>query len=154
MDLKSANQKQVYHYALKLLSQREHSYLELTQKLNKKFKDNQDLNIQIANEVKNNNLQSEQRYCEMIIFAKVRQGYGSKHIKHIFEQFEIDEGFYQQQLKQVDWTEQAIKVLQKRGALQFDNLKVQQKQYRFLLNRGFDWDQINAAWNQLREDTQ
>ncbi|KTD78370.1 recombination regulator RecX [Legionella waltersii] len=134
--------------ALRLLARREHSVSELLIKLEQKghVKDE----IQNAlDHCRNHGLQSDTRFAEVCCRARVRQGYGPLRIKQELKSKGIDEDVIDSvlQLEEGNWGQYAYEAWQKKykrfGNQSFEDM---QKQQRFLLYRGFDWDIITQMF--------
>ena len=69
----------IYNKALDILSRREHSSKELTQKLIKKF-DNETLILEVTHKLIANNLLNDARFAEMYTLARKKKGFGPKKI--------------------------------------------------------------------------
>jgi len=133
--------------ALRLLTRREHGAKEVCEKLKKKgFKPEE---IQDALEsCQRLNLQSDQRFVELYIRYRIRQGYGPLKISQELKQKGVDSELIHQEIKQEgpNWLSYALNVWEKKCKGQI-NLSFQeiQKQQRFLLYRGFDMDIISQV---------
>ena len=145
----SIEQKVILNRALQLLSLREHSFQELIVKLNTKFAQQPQIVIAVVEQLRQKNLQSDQRYCELLIRSKVRQGNGRKKISYLLQQQGISEQVFQAALDFIDWQQKALELLVKRDIKIFD-IKQQQKQFRYLQNKGFQFDEIQQAWHNLK----
>ena len=149
MQLKTQNSKlKTHNKAIQLLSQREHSYYELITKLQNKYPDiANDLITAVVTELKTKNYQSDQRYSEMLIKAKVAQGNGRIKIEYLLSQQRVDSSHYAEALSAIDWVAQAVIQLQKRTK-STDN-KQKTKQFRYLQSKGFNLTEITKAWEEL-----
>lgn len=72
---------EVYNKALDILSRREHSQKELSDKLLKKFS-NQDLIEQSIQKLEDNCLVNDERFSEHYVAARKRKGFGPKKISY------------------------------------------------------------------------
>ncbi len=134
--------------AMDLLARREHSFHELTQKLSSKFPD---LDVIPALSIlREENLQSDQRYLEAYIRFRKNKGFGPLKIEAEL----YPKGLGSEEIRQAlyseenDWTELCIKACQKRfPKLDKNNLKEKAKSERFLLQRGFSHELIRGAIN-------
>ena len=133
--------------AMDLLARREHSFLELTQKLSPKFSD-EDVKPVIAR-LRDENLQSDQRYLEAYIRFRLKKGFGSLKIEAELYSKGMDSEHVRAYLynDENDWVDLCRQALHKKfPVLDVTNLKVNMKErakcQRFLIQRGFTSDTI------------
>jgi len=135
-------QSKCYALALKMLMRREHSQLELSNKLQLKGFDDADIkhSIDLLIEQK---YQSDERFSEAFILMRYNQGKGPVKIS-----FELKKrGIESFDLSNFDWFELAKEVREKKFGQNFPlDFKTQAKQKRFLNSRGFNFDQINKTF--------
>ena len=133
--------------ALNSLTRREHSVLELKQKLERKGFSEQEI-VEAINECQRLGYQSDDRFAEHLSRARIVQGYGPVRIKQEL----TSKGIHEEQIDQVlqqeadeSWLVRALQVANKKSqpfkvnhsiakSLSWDE---QQKLKRFLLYRGF-----------------
>ena len=131
-----------YSAGLKMLMRREHSRLELFQKLQTKGFDVGVVNNSISRLVEQN-YQSDDRFSEEFIQMRFNQGKGPVKIASELKMRGIDTF----DLSIFDWFKLAKEIRQKKygdaSALDYKELA---KQKRFLQSRGFNLDQINQAF--------
>ncbi len=135
-------QNKCYSAALKMLIRREHSQLELSNKLQLKGFDDVDIkhSIDLLIEQK---YQSDERFSEAFILMRYNQGKGPVIIASELSRRGI-ESF---DLSIIDWFELVKEVRKKKfGQNLPSDYKTQAKQKRFLKSRGFSFDQINKAF--------
>ena len=135
-------QSKCYALALKMLMRREHSQLELSNKLQLKGFNDVDIkhSIDLLIEQK---YQSDERFSEAFIIMRYNQGKGPVIISSELKKRGI-ESF---DLSIIDWFELAKEVRQKKFGQDLPlDYKTQSKQKRFLQSRGFGFDQINKAF--------
>ena len=135
-------QNKCYAVALNMLIRREHSQLELSNKLQLKGFDNTDIkhSIHLLIEQK---YQSDERFSEAFILMRYNQGKGPVIISSELKKRGI-ESF---DLSIFDWFELAKEVREKKFGQNLSlDYKTQAKQKRFLKSRGFGFDQINKAF--------
>ncbi|MCW8385262.1 recombination regulator RecX [Fluoribacter dumoffii] len=138
--------------AMRLLSRREHSALELCDKLQKKGYSATEVK-KALDECQRLDLQSDRRFVEMYCHSRIRQGYGPLKISQELSSKGIDRELIQQFLQQEEdnWLTYALDVWHKKSKgelnLSFDEL---QKQQRFLLYRGFGMDTIAQVKKELK----
>ncbi len=132
-----------------LLARREHSKLELYQKMRVKGFDKEMIQFNV-DEFAQSDWQSNQRYCEMILRSRVIKKHGPVKIKMELRQkgvsdIDIERCFDRSENEQIDWVMLCQSAWKKkyRGIAQSQNEKAQQ--YRFLQQRGFTVDQIKSA---------
>lgn len=137
--------------AVRLLSRREHSALELYDKL--KQKGYSSIEAQEALDTcQRMNLQSDGRFVDVYGHSRIRQGYGPLRISQELSNKGIDKELIHQflQQEQENWLSYALNVWQKKSkgqlSLPVDEL---QKQQRFLLYRGFSLDIISQVKKEL-----
>lgn len=129
-----------FHSAIHLLSRREHGAKELQQKLGRKGY-NQAEAQEALDKCQELGLQSDAKFIEHFIRARIQQGYGPLKIAYELKNKGLAEEKIQQGLQeeQDNWVAYAMAVWQKKSkgqvAASFDEL---QKYQRFLLYRGFD----------------
>ena len=141
--MKTHNQQnKCYAVALKMLIRREHSQLELSNKLQLKGFDDAEIKRSI-NLLIEQKYQSDERFSEAFILMRHNQGKGPVMISSELKKRGI-ESF---DLSNFDWFELAQEVREKKFGqnLQLD-YKNQAKQKRFLKSRGFGFDQINKTF--------
>ena len=131
-----------YSSALKMLMRREHSKLELSQKLQAKGFDIVDVNSSISKLVQQN-YQSDDRFSEGFILMRFNQGKGPVKIASELKMRGVDTF----DLSIFDWFKLAKEIRQRRfGDASSLDYKEIAKQKRFLQSRGFNLDQINQAF--------
>ncbi len=140
-----------YTYAVKLLANREHSQYELISKLTAKNFDNNEIHITIA-ELIRLNLQSDERFVDMIIRARIAQGYGPDRISNELKYKNIaKELIYDKlDLEKENWVDIAQNAWKKKYdvSIEYSSLEIQ-KQKKFLYTRGFSTDIINKVFECL-----
>ena len=135
-------QNKCYSAALKMLIRREHSQLELCNKLQLKGFDDVDIkhSIDLLIEQK---YQSDERFTEAFILMRYNQGKGPLIISSELRKRGI-ENF---DLSIFDWLELVKDIRKKKfGHNLPSDFKTQAKQKRFLASRGFSFDEINKAF--------
>ena len=131
-----------YSVALKMLIRREHSQLELSNKLQLKGFDDADIKPSIDLLIKQK-YQSDERFTEAFILMRYNQGKGPVIISTELRKRGI-ESF---DLSIFDWFELVKEVRNKKfGHNLPSDYKTQAKQKRFLASRGFSFDEINKAF--------
>ncbi len=140
--------------ALALLARREHGAAELTEKLLRKGHIAADVHAAVL-ACQNAALQSDLRFVEMLLRARIRQGYGPERIRREIQQKNLEPDLFEHALaiEAVDWTECAKHVLAKKykaGCEQ--SWQMEQKQKQFLVYKGFSMHTIAQVFAQLEEE--
>ena len=135
-------ERKCYSAGLKMLMRREHSRLELFQKLQTKGFDVDVVNDSISKLVEQN-YQSDNRFSEEFIQMRFNQGKGPVKIASELKM----RGINTFDLSVFDWFQLAKEIRQRKfGDLSSLDFKETAKQKRFLQSRGFTLDQINQAF--------
>jgi len=136
--------------ALRLLNRREYSADELCERLRLRgFTADASRNVVV--ELSTAGLQSDERYAQMLVRHRVRQGYGPVRIRAELRQRGVAEGVIAAALSSsdVEWDAVAHRVHEKRvstSGVAADRFE-QARDQRFLLRRGFTSSQIRQAVN-------
>ena len=139
---KQSQQSKCYAAALKMLMRREHSKLELRQKLNLKDFDDAVINDSISL-LAEQKYQSDERFSEAFILMRFNQGKGPIKISMELK----SRGVSKFDLTLFNWFELAKDVKYKKfGDSKFLDYKEKSRQKRFLQSRGFGFDEINQAF--------
>jgi len=135
-------QNNCYAVALKMLMRREHSQLELSNKLQLKGFDDAEIKRSIYLLIEQK-YQSDERFSEAFILMRYNQGKGPVIISSELKKRGI-ESF---DLSIFDWFELAKEVRDKKFGKNLSlDYKTQAKQKRFLNSRGFNFDEIHKAF--------
>ena len=139
--------KVIYNKALDILSRREHSKKELTDKLLKKF-DVPELIESVIDSLLKRNLINDSRYCESYVVARKRKGFGPKKILHELIFRGVDESIAIQVIDvEGGWKDAASNAFNKKyKAGPGKDYKEQNKQKAFLQNRGFSFEEIDSVF--------
>jgi len=132
--------------ALKLLARREHSQRELINKLKKKAFTLDQIKS-LLESLKEEGLQSDQRFAEAFTKERIRMGYGPRVISMALQERGVTEALIDDSISvysDVFWEEQLEALWRRRfGNKPYDkDLAEKARQYRFLSYRGFDSHQI------------
>ncbi|MEO5703249.1 MAG: regulatory protein RecX [Gammaproteobacteria bacterium] len=143
-----------YHTAVNLLSRREHSTTELRRKLTGQGLDDSELDKVLAR-LTRDKLLSDERFVESFIQSRVSKGVGPLLIQAQLHERGIDSmlsaEFLDTHARQ--WRELAQTAQRKRfGETLPQNYTERAKQMRFLQQRGFTMEQINAAFKPNEDD--
>lgn len=133
--------------AMSLLARREHSRLELQQKLLKRFPE-PELVDSVLQKLADESLQSDDRFAEAFISARKNRGQGPVRIIGELRQRGVTEAIYSRYIdvSDEDWVEAARSVcLRKYGTVAREPAQ-RAKQMRFLQYRGFTAEQIRRLW--------
>lgn len=136
--------KAIRRAVIDLLARREHSRFEIQQKLRKKGVSVSVLNP-ILDELVDENLLSDERFTESYIHHRASQGYGPVRIRLELQERGVTAVLIEQLLDEsaTSWFELAAEVYKKKyGNEKTPDLAAQAKQQRFLLYRGFTFEQI------------
>ena len=137
----------IYNKSLDIISRREHSEHELTNKLLKKFK-SPELIDAVVEKLKINNLVNDERYAEMYVRIRKRKGFGPKKIIYELSVRGISNSISSNAiLDEGGWKEAARKAFNKKfknGTSQ--DFKERNKQKSFLQNRGFSFEEIESVF--------
>lgn len=139
-------------YAFAVLTRKEYSKAELIKKL-ALYAENKNEVIELVEELSQRNYQSDQRVAEIVLSSQKRKGKGPNRIKLALKTKKIDSQLIQEELKEIDWAEQAYQLkIKKFGITVEKDAKLKAKQIRFLMYRGFEMDAILKAVNRKPED--
>ena len=129
----------VYNKALDLVSRREHSRHELMQKLNKRFPESMPIIEEALDKLELNNILDDERFIEMYLNARARNGFGPKKIEMELYSKKVDPMLIGNAIEGYEsWIENAENVLKKKfNSMKPTDYKSKMKQKQFLFNRGF-----------------
>ncbi len=134
--------------AMDFLARREYGQLELIRKLANKGYERSVAEIAVL-KLTDDGLQSDARFAESFVQSRFNQGKGPVRIRLDLGQRGVSESAIEQALADVnaDWVVLARDVrLRKFGATKPADFKARAKQMRFLQYRGFEQDQVQAAF--------
>lgn len=134
------NYSRCYQSAIGLLARREHSRLELMNKLRHKlFSEDVDL-ASLCDDLEASDYLSEERFAEMFVRARINRGQGEIKIRYELRQRGVHNSLVDSALLDVDidWLVLAKAQREKRfGREDPEDFKQRGKQSRFLFSRGF-----------------
>lgn len=132
--------------ALKFLSQREHSRLELTRKLGRYCEDPAEIE-RVLDDLEQARLLSTERFVESLVYRRSAR-FGSRRIERELDQHGVHDAVRQSALQALRDTEfdRALAVWQARFHEAPGDLKERARQHRFMLQRGFDHETIAKIW--------
>ena len=129
-----------------LLSRREHSFVELCQKLSLRFVDQEQDVRDAVERLRAQGLQSDSRFIESFIRNKVSRGYGWSKIENEFYFHEVDQNLINDVLSElnINWFELTQQAFEKKSAnVEIIDYKQVQKIKSFLHRKGFFIEDIN-----------
>jgi len=140
--------KAIYNKALDIISRREHSQKELSNKLIKKF-DIPELVDSVIHGLLEKNLLNDYRYSESYVVARKRKGFGPKKIGYELVSRGVNENIVSEVIDaEGGWNEAALKAFNKKFKAGIaEDFKEQNKQKVFLQNRGFSFQEIDSVFN-------
>lgn len=133
--------------AMDYLARREHSRAELKNKLSKK--DFSEVEIEAALDgLQQENLQNDARFTEFYIYSHANQGNGPLKIKQGLLRSGVSDEVIEQLMQdaEVDWHACIKRVWVKKFAEYPSTMKEKARQQRFLQQRGFGFDLIQALF--------
>lgn len=137
--------------ALKLLSRREHAAAELSHKLQQRGAERA-VAEEAVQAMREAGWQSDTRYAEMLLRNRAEQGYGPRRIRAELEAARVPAAQIRALFEHSDhdWTAHCAQAWQRKFKTAARDAAGWQKQYRFLLTRGFDSDSIRAVLKRPR----
>ena len=136
-----------------LLARREHSRLELENKLKKRFSDTNTKALNEALELLiQEGLLSDERFCEAFIYYRKSRGYGPVRIRSELKLRGVSDQLIATYLDVHlnEWIMELTKLISKKYGSSFaPDAKSQAKRQRFLYQRGYTFEQINTALRNL-----
>jgi len=138
----------------KYLSIREHSKLELHNKLTQKGYDSIDIRDCI-DEFSSKDIQSDTRFTEEFIRSKLKKNKGPKLISSELTRRGISDSLINKKISEIsyqEWCDAALKALVKKlhgASVSIDN---KDKIYSFLISRGFDHKMIKYALDEQKNE--
>lgn len=137
-----------------ILARREHSRLELEQKLRGRADNNETLTAAL-DQLTTEKLLSDERFCEAFIRSRMNGGYGPARIRAELKERGISEALITRYLDEKDggWLERLADIIDRKfGSEPDQDLKSLAKRQRFLLQRGYTFDQIRAVLHNTNLD--
>ena len=138
----------------KYLSIREHSKLELINKLSKKGFELNDINESI-HEFSLKNIQSDTRFTEEFLRSRVKKNKGPRLISSELSSRGISESIITSKIAEISvdtWQNHAHKALIKKLKDTNLSIKDEDKIYSFLIGRGFDYKMIKYVINEYKDE--
>ena len=151
----------IRYAAMDLLARREHLYRELEQKLARRFSDaeaNLEANLEakaeliteILQQLRDENLQSDQRFVESYIRHRSARGYGPDRVRQELRQKGAASELVDEEMQccEINWRELARDARSKRfGEALPEDYTEKARQLRFLQYRGFSGDYASFAFD-------
>ena len=130
------------------LARREHSRLELEQKLAKRAFETDEIQ-QTLSQLATENLQSNERFAESFALQRAENGYGDVKIRYELQQRGVADAFIDQAIfpYRNSWFEFAQSQRQKHFGAWPEDYQARAKQSRYLQRRGYDFDVINRIFS-------
>ncbi len=143
--------------AMNLLARREHSFHELLQKLSEKFPDfsKDDILVPALQRLQDEELQSDARFAEAYVRYRSTRGFGPQKIAAELYSRKLESELLDLVLYEngPDWTVVCAEVLQKKFRIKANAAETERRYWqRFLLQRGFDQDDIRRAIKSLLDN--
>ena len=140
--------KAIYNKALDIISRREHSQKELSDKLIKEF-NIPELVDSVIHGLLEKDLLNDYRYSESYVVARKRKGFGPKKIGYELVSRGVNENIASEVIgAEGGWNEAALKAFNKKFKAGIgEDFKEQNKQKAFLQNRGFSFQEIDSVFN-------
>jgi len=143
--------------AMDLLARREHSFHELLDKLSTKFPDfDRDAIVLPALErLRDENLQSDSRFAAAWVNYRAGRGFGPLKIASELHPRKLDRELLNTALylEGPDWEEKCAEALRRKFKPRANASRDERARWqRFLLQRGFDQEQIRAALKQVADE--
>jgi regulatory protein len=142
--------EKIRRHALFLLTRRDHTRLELTQKLSRKQYPAEDI-ATIIQALENAGLINENRFAESYIHYRRAKGYGPRRLAMELQSKGVTDTVIAQHLEMADnaWFTDAHNAWRKQfKGRQPSDPQTRARQLRFLYNRGFTQDQILSVFKQ------
>lgn len=139
----------VFAAALGLLTRREHSAYELTQKLARKEYSKSEIQAAIA-KCQDLELQSDKRFAESLLRLRIRQGYGPQKIRQDLQNVQIERDLIDSLFEQEkeNWIKYATDAWEKKfKSSNHQTYADIQKQKQFLFYRGFSMETISKVFD-------
>ena len=133
---------------LDLLSRREHSFKELIEKLKNRVNSEKRLFEELT-KLKEENLQSDERFAESYTRSRSVKGFGPEKISFELKSRGISENLISKIVysEQINWMEIIKKEFRKKFSVNNDFTEEDiSRAKKFLLQRGFEFDQINQLF--------
>ena len=138
------NASDLWNKSLDILSRREHSVIELKNKLIRFNPDPNDLKDVIERLITSNFL-DDKRFASAFIRSKAESGYGPNYISQYLTKKGITPDKYDMYSMEIDWEDKCLTQFNKKRRNKEINFKEKEKILRFLAYRGFSYEIIKNA---------
>jgi regulatory protein len=143
--------------AMNLLARREHSFHELLDKLTGKFPDfdRDAIVLPALQKLRDENLQSDARFAAAWVNYRAGRGIGPLKIAAELHPRKLDREILNSALylDGPDWEEKCAQALRRKFKVRDEASREERARWqRFLMQRGFDSDQIRAAMKKIHEE--
>lgn len=145
----------IYTSALALLARREHSRLELQQKLLSRYPGQQPLVSEVLERLAREAYQSDERFVETYVRARQLKGIGGQRLRQELGLRGIEDHLIEQALAPLageGGLQQLLRVWQKKFAAPPADIREKHLQARFLLYRGFRPQEVESLFVYLKEN--
>ncbi|MFT5452745.1 MAG: regulatory protein [Enterobacterales bacterium] len=130
-----------------LLARREHSRLELYQKMQLRGFESALINTNL-DDFTDHDWQSDERYSKMLLRSRILKCHGPVKIAMELQHKGLSSNIIERCLaKEINWTALAIDALKKKYSQPPVDQNQRNKHYRFLVQRGFTSEQVKLAMN-------
>jgi regulatory protein len=133
---------------MNLLARREHSFQELFNKLNKRFAEYPDILLRELQKLNEEGLQSDLRMVEAFVRSRINRGQGPIKISSDLRARGISDALVEIGIRDADGDLLALVsdvAERKFGSAEVIELKEKARRVRFLQQRGFSFEHINAV---------
>ena len=150
--MKLDNPRDIRKKIMDFLSRREHSKKEIYKKMLDKVNSLEILEEEIK-KLEKDGILDDERFAEQYVYSLVKRGLGPLRINKYLQEKGVDSHLINTLLKDLDWQDLAKEVLLKKSKYQIppkeeDVIKLK----RFLNYRGFEYYDIERAFNNLKID--
>lgn len=150
---RSSKKKKARVYAMDHLARREMSFHELVARMVKAEYPEAEA-VEAVEQLRQENLQNDERFVEAYVLSRTRRGEGPKKIRFEIQAKKVSEHLVSAELVKYEhqWLDIALQALQKRyTAVEIQDLHKKQKAFQYLLRKGHDVAIIYAAFNVITE---
>jgi len=150
--MKLDNPRDIRKKIMDFLSRREHSKKEIYKKMLDRVNSLEILEEEIK-KLEKDGILDDERFAEQYLYSLVKRGLGPLRINKYLQEKGVDSHLINTLLKDLDWQDLAKEVLLKKSKYQIppkeeDVIKLK----RFLNYRGFEYYDIERAFNNLKID--
>lgn len=147
----------IQNTALSLLARREHSRLELRQKLTKRYESSVQVIDQVLAKLQEDGYLSDERFAEAYLRSRMAKGFGEQRVEQELKLRGINDDLIAQSFENLSqqgalFDDGAMRVWRKKFDVLPSDFAQKVKQARFLRYRGFSQDQIERVFRALGVD--